>query len=427
MTGTPELALSTTPARSAAYVAGTDGDAELAFRYDVEPGDRADRLDYAGRDALSLAGGSITDGDGNDAMLMLPPPGSPESLHAAGIAIDGNATTVVVGPGWTAEQGDLAGRGDGARVTIDVSGLAGTGGAVRFPPNASVVVETSFAAVSFPPGVVAAPVPVDGLLVLHIVPVDGLPDGPRVQEALAYGASGAVLLRSIVEIGDEDGRIKFTKPVRISLEGQAGGRAFYVGGANASIVPIDMACAADDTDRVHRQLGGAGECRWESSGEDDMVIYTYHLRQFGTAESERGTPPPVYDTCSMRLDEERLAAQVRPGGYSGAAGQAVVNSGSQPFARVDLDATPWRIDPASGTPAPNATSSLPANSTLMSTTSSDAWFVPLPASGASVAHNLGGGLPAPLWFMLNLTGHAWVQGGDLVQRVTYTAECEPAR
>ena len=320
-------------------------------------------------------------------------------------------------------DGTAAGRD--ARLAINVTALAGTSGApgtATFPEEA-VTLTASFGAVTFPPGATATSVPAAGALYLYVD--DGGTSDEAATAALAHPNSGGMVLRTIVEAGggdDGDGRITFDMPVRISLDGQAGGRAFYIeGGADGAIVPIDLACAADDTERVHRQLGGSGECRIESGG--DMVIHTYHLTRFGTAASERGTPPPVDHTCSMRLGSESLAAQARPGGYSGAAEQAVVNSGSQPFTRVELDATPWRVSPVSGAPAPNATSSLPANSTLMSTAGSDAGFAPLPASGTAVARNLGGGLEAPLWFMLNLTGHAQVEDAELVQRVTYTAEC----
>ena len=324
-----------------------------------------------------------------------------------------------------AGQGNLADRGDGVRVVIDLSRLANAGtadGTVVFP-QAGAVVTTSFASVSFPPGVVATAAPADGLLALHVVAAaDGPPSNSSIQD-LAYDGSGTVVLQGLVEIGDANGRIAFDKPVRISLEGQAGGRAFYAAGANGSIKAIDAACAADDTERVHRQLGGAGECRLDSGG--DLVVHTYHLTRFGTVASERGTPPPVLHTCSLRLGHADLAVPVQPGGYSDAAEQAVANSGSQPFARVDLAATPWSVDPAPGAQGPNAApSSLPANRTAMSTAGPDEGFAPLPAAGAAVvAHGLGGGLESPLWFVLDLTGHALAPGTKLVQDIAYTAEC----
>ena len=263
------------------------------------------------------------------------------------------------------------------------------------------------------------PVPADGLLVLHVVSAsDGyLPSNSSIQR-LAYGGSGPVMLQRIVEVGDADGRITFDMPVRISLEGQAGGRAFYIdGGANGTITPIDLACAADDTERVHRQLGGMGECRIESG--DDMVIHTYHLTRFGTVASDRGTPPPVVHTCSLRLDKTDLAVPAVPGAYSKAVRQAVVNSGSQPFDRVALDATPWYIDPVSDMPDTNAPS-LPASLTVSSGMAQGGQFAPLPGA---VADGLGGGQEEPLWLAINLTGHAQVNGTRLVQDVAYTAEC----
>ena len=61
--------------------------AELGFRYVIQPGDTADRLDYASRTALSLGTGAILDSGGRSAVLVLPEPGSPQSLGASGIAI----------------------------------------------------------------------------------------------------------------------------------------------------------------------------------------------------------------------------------------------------------------------------------------------------------------------------------------------------
>ena len=310
------------------------------------------------------------------------------------------------------------------RITIDVSRLPGAGtagGTVRFPPS-GVDVTASFASVSFPPGVNATSVPASGRLALHVVASsDGLPSNSSIRDALAYDGSGAVALQRVVEVGDEGGRIAFDAPVRVSLDGQAGGRAFYIaGGAGGAIEPIDMACAADDTERVHRQLAGMGECRLDSAG--DMVVYTYHLTRFGTVVSERGTPPPVEYTCSVRLGSTDLAVGVIPGGYSKAVGQAVVNSGSQPFDRVGLDATPWYIDPSSGRQGPAATP-LPASLTVVGTGGPGGEFAALPAGGDAVARDLAGGLEAPIWLKINLTGHDQVNATKLVQKVTYTAEC----
>ena len=296
-------------------------------------------------------------------------------------------------------------------------------GTATFPAEA-VTLAASFAEVTFPPGVTALAVPAGGAFYLRVDDGGGAAAGAPA--ALAYADSGALVLRTVVEAGggDADGRIEFDRPVRVSLDGQAGGRAFYIEGMGGTIVPIDRACAADDTERVHRQLGGSGECRIESGDGNDMVVHTYHLTRFGTAASERGTPPPVQHTCSVRLGYADLAMRVEPGGYSNAAEQSVANSGSQPFARVWLEATPWYVDPASAVPDPNA-ASLPASLTMVGTSGPHEGFAPLsPGGTAAVAEGLGAGAPPePLWFMLDLTGHPQVQGGKLVQRVTYTAEC----
>ena len=465
VTGTPTLALSTVPARSAAYVAGSDGDARLAFFYEVRAGDVAPALDYAGRDALSLNGGTIRDAAGRDANLKLPPTGSPDSLHASGIAIaggtpgggtpgggtpgGGNATaTVAIGPdGVPAGQGDLAGREDVVRVTIDVSGLPGAGtvgGTVQFPQG-GVTVAASFGSVSFPSGVNATSVPADGLLVLHVVPADGsLPSNSTVQRGLAYDGSGTVVLQRVVEVGDEDARIAFDMPVRISLDGQAGGRAFYIAGASGQIEPIDAACGADDADRVHRHLNGTGECRIDSGG--DMVVYTYHLTRFGTVLSENGAAPPVHYTCSIDLGMPNLAIDnARLGEYSSPAPQTILNTGSAPFESVGIEATRWQAgtggtQPDAGIPslpspvtgAGNGTASsalvaridasLPASLTEVGEESASGAYASV-GGGTAVASGLGGGDLKDIWFKLNLTPYDAVQGETITQSVTYSAQC----
>ena len=210
-------------------------------------------------------------------------------------------------------------------------------------------------------------------------------------------------------------------------------------------MPIDHACAADDAARVHRHLAGAGECRIDSAG-GDKIIYTYHLPLFGTALPERAAPPPVVDTCSVSVGDPDLRVSARPGGHSAPARQVVTNSGSAPFASVDLAATTWQAD-SDGTlraatappppPAPVAGTntgsvagvntatlvwSLPASATELSTAGAGGAYVPL-AEGMAVAGGLGGGETTPLWFRINLAPYGEVQAGALVQTVTYQAVC----
>ena len=347
-------------------------------------------------------------------------------------------------------QGNLAGRDDVVRVTIDVSGLPGAGiagGTVQFPQGGAAVA-ASFGSVSFPPGVAATSVPADGLLVLRVVSPagDALPSNSTVQRGLAYDGSGTVILQRVVEVGDEDARIQFNKPVRISLEGQAGGRAFYIAaGAGGAIAPIDAACGADDADRVHRHLNGTGECRIDSDG--DMVIYTYHLTRFGTVMSESGAPPPVYYTCSVDLGMRSLEINgAMPGKHSDPAPQTILNTGSAPFASVGIEATRWQAVSESGSPPGAVAPSLPPPvSTEGNGTASSALVARIDASlpagltevgedgeggayepvggGTAVASGLGGGDLRDIWFKLNLTPYDAVQGDAITQSVTYNAQC----
>ena len=73
-------------------------------------------------------------------------------------------------------------------------------------------------------------------------------------------------------------------------------------------------------------------------------------------------------------------------------------------------------------PGPDAPS-LPASLTVAREAGRAGEFA-LPAAGAgAVAQGLGGGLNTTLWFQIDLTAHGGVNGSQLVQRVTYTAEC----
>ena len=409
----------------------------------MQAGDSASRLDYAGTDALQTGeGGSIRDAPGNDAVLSLPAPGGPGSLgHSAGIAIDGGGgsgtgdggsdggsgtgdgsgnVTVNVGSGGNAGLVSVVDRGDGARIAINLTGVAGPGGSgtATFPTD-GVTVNASFATVTFPPGATATSVPAGGVLVLYVA--DGVPDNSSMQEALGYDGPNPVVLQRVVEIGDEGGRVEFDAPVRISLGGQAGGRAFYAEGAGGAITPIDRACAADDLERVQRQLGGSGECQLDSAG-GDKIIYTYHLTLFGTVLSESGAPAAPDHTCSAHLASEALELEdARPGGYSPAAMQTVANTGSLPFERIGLEATPWYVDLGGAEPGPG-TRSLDASITEVREEDGGPYKT-VYARGTAVAGGLGGGLEAPLWFRLNLAAHGGVQGVDLTQYVTYVAEC----
>ena len=459
--------------------------------------------------------------------------------------------------------------GDDAELLINVTGLAGgltldgsESSVVTFP-NRTNLVAASFGSVLFPPNVTASNVPADGLLPLRVAADVPLPE--RVQEALGGNGSEQVivLVQRVVEVGSGDSRITFDQPIRISLEGQAGGRAFYIDGANGMIIPIDAACpSADDVDAVHAHLGGAGECQADSAG-GAKIVWTYHLTKFGTVSDEgpapqpvpvsapapvpvpvpvpdepppalgqvnatNGTagpppsppPPPVVvppgqggadnstggpdavtppppavqpgqggadnstggespppapppepevvprpppavpapATCSVALRSPNLSANAQPGGYSQAVRQELINSGTLAFARVELEATPWR-DAAAGAPAPAAWPSgpppavpapisgpnvgraasvltlnavvvpslLPASATEVSEQADGAGGYAALAEGMTVvAGGLEGGGTAPLWFRLNLAGQGGgglPAGTSLTQSITYQVEC----
>jgi hypothetical protein len=92
--GTPTLLLETGATdRMATYISGSGSDT-LTFRYTVQAGDNSADLDYLDSSALQLNGATIKNTDGDDAVLILPTPGTAGSLGAnQNVVIDTTAPT----------------------------------------------------------------------------------------------------------------------------------------------------------------------------------------------------------------------------------------------------------------------------------------------------------------------------------------------
>jgi len=80
VTGTPQLTLETGSVDAIIDYTSGSGTTTLVFTYVVASGDISGDLGYESVNALSLNGGSIKDSVGNDAVLMLPTPGTADSL-----------------------------------------------------------------------------------------------------------------------------------------------------------------------------------------------------------------------------------------------------------------------------------------------------------------------------------------------------------
>ena len=282
--------------------------------------------------------GSIPVGAGSGARTLSPPGDSPVA------AIERNGFVRAL---------DATAAGGGARLAINVSGLADAAtGTVAFPSEL-VAMAASFASVWFPPNATAAPVPADGLLVLYVS--RDAPDARDIAAALGLAAPG-LDVRRIVEVGDNSTHIRFDLPVRILLAGQANGSAFYVNTTSGAVVPIAAACGKDDTAAVHEQLGGSGACQIDSGA--DKVVHTYHLARFGTAGAGAGAPGGA-ETCAASLEPTELAfGSVEAGAQSAEADQAVRAAGTLPLAGVSVGASAW-LDADGGIVMPaNATSVL---------------------------------------------------------------------
>ncbi len=89
---TPTLTLGTTPNQIVNYTSGS-GSTALTFAYTVQSGDVSSRLDVTSTTALSLAGSTIKDALGNNAVLTLAAPGGAGSLgNAKFLVIAGTAS-----------------------------------------------------------------------------------------------------------------------------------------------------------------------------------------------------------------------------------------------------------------------------------------------------------------------------------------------
>ena len=93
--GTPTLQLETgSIGRKAIFISGS-GTNTLSFQYTVQDGDSSPDLDQLSSSALELNGGTITDANGNPAILVLPQPGTAGSLSDnADLIIDTNAPVI---------------------------------------------------------------------------------------------------------------------------------------------------------------------------------------------------------------------------------------------------------------------------------------------------------------------------------------------
>ena len=117
--GSPTLALDAGDTdRNARYDSGSNS-TTLMFLYTVQPGDITDDLDYSGTGALALNGSTIRDAAGNNATLILPPPGDPGRSLAGlkDIAIDTSAPAAL-----SASSTHATGTyGTGTRIAISVA------------------------------------------------------------------------------------------------------------------------------------------------------------------------------------------------------------------------------------------------------------------------------------------------------------------
>ena len=388
------LGTNTTANKTADYASG-NGSKKLVFDYTVVSGDKTGNLDYAGRDALVATNGSVVDMFGNNAILTLPDKGSGGTLgESKAVRIDGDRPFV------RSVSSDTAGGTYGTGTVIDV----------RVTFNEDVVVDGS--------------------------PRVPLETGGVDRSAIYVSGTGTTTLtfNYTVQAGDATGDLNHM--AAIDLNG--GGISDMV---NPAILGLPGADSVDslggskdiviNTTMPSGQNGGTGDGT-DNGGSGTGNGTAMPPPANGTAmpppANGTATPPPANGTampptdltCSLSLAMPNMTLEASLGRQSAeAARQVVNNTGSAPFDRVELAATPWYIDPASD--MPESGPSLPADRTVVSTTGSNGTFVAL--SDDYALQGIPAGMDAKLWFKIDLSEDRGVDAEELVQRITYTAEC----
>jgi len=125
---------------------------------------------------------------------------------------------------------------------------------------------------------------------------------------------------------------------------------------------------------------------------------------------------PGINYCSIALAKSVLDfGSTVPGQPSPADRQVLTNTGTLPLSSVRLTATPWLIDGDPGR-------TLPAALAEMRTAGQQQGFAPF-EEGAAIAQGLDHDESLEVWWRLNLSGHARIDGSSVAQYMTYVAGC----
>ena len=212
----------------------------------------------------------------------------------------------------------------------------------------------------------------------------------------------------------------------VRLLGWAAGAA--AGNMTPSAITAAIAGAAElDMPLPPSALGGAlGDIALDRAGDLYMPdrYDTWVMQNVdGTAWNQTGQGlVRGVRTCAAHLSSPSLDFNVIPGNYSVPIMQTVINSGQLPISSVELNASPWRIDPDARGAADTSAVTLPASLAVVSRDGPRAEYEKV--SNDTVAGDVGVGDSVPMWLRINLTGHVDLEGSTMVQSTTYTVSCD---
>ena len=251
--------------------------------------------------------------------------------------------------------------------------------------------------------------------------IDGLSASPAVAsdaDALAF-AKQARLLSTKFDVAPNEITRRIDAALGDGLGVPPGSAAAAYAAYDAVMIHAASILNGTGTARAAADYSGAlGDVSLDPRG--DLKVPNTH--GVWSAPGARGGQParlpdlaPGINYCSIALAKGVLDfGSTVPGQPSPADRQVITNTGTLPLSSVRLTATPWLIDGDPGRTLPAALAEM--------RTAGRQGFAPF-EEGAAIARGLDHDESLEVWWRLNLSGHARIDGSSVAQYMTYVAGC----